>query len=67
MNANIFGDGYLPDGVILRNAFNDGWQWGGPYAQYIIDQWTRNALTAEGARIRPAFGASFTSTGCTGE
>ncbi len=67
LNANIFGDGYLPDGVILRNAFNDGWQWGGPYAQYIIDQWTRNALTAEGARIRPAFGASFTSTGCTGE
>ena len=53
LNANIFGDGYLPDGVILRNAFNDGWQWGGPYAQYIIDQWTRNALTAEARQDSP--------------
>ena len=35
MNENIFGDGYLPDGLILRQAFNDGWSWGGANTAFI--------------------------------
>ncbi|MGA2254755.1 MAG: lamin tail domain-containing protein, partial [Thermoguttaceae bacterium] len=53
MNENIFGDGYLPDGLVLRQAFNDGWSWGGASTQFIIDQWTRNALTALGTQNTP--------------
>ena len=37
LNENIFGDGYLPDGLVLRQAFNDGWSWGGASTQFIID------------------------------
>ena len=53
MNENIFGDGYLPDGLVLRQAFNDGWSWGGANTQFIIDQWTRDALTALGTQNTP--------------
>ena len=53
MNENIFGDGYLPDGMVLRQAFNDGWSWGGAATQFIIDQWTRDALTALGTQNTP--------------
>ena len=53
LDENIFGDGYLPDGLILRQAFNDGWSWGGASTQFIIDQWTRDALTALGTQNTP--------------
>ena len=60
MNYDIFGDGYEPDRLILRHGFNDGWAWGGANTQFIIDQWTRDALTALGnaeyaGRLGPAF------------
>ena len=53
MDENIFGDGYLPDGLVLRAAFNDGWSWGGASTQFIIDQWTRDALAALGTQNTP--------------
>ena len=53
LDENIFGDGYLPDGLVLRQAFNDGWSWGGASTQFIIDQWTRDALTALGTQNTP--------------
>ena len=53
LNENIFGDGYLPDGLVLRQGFNDGWSWGGANTQFIIDQWTRDALTALGTQNTP--------------
>ncbi len=53
MNDNLFGDGYDADRLILRSAFNDGWTWGGANSQYIIDQWTRDALTALGTPNTP--------------
>ena len=53
LDENIFGDGYLPDGLILRQGFNDGWSWGGASTQFIIDQWTRDALTALGTQNTP--------------
>ena len=53
MDENLFGDGYLPDGLVLRQAFNDGWSWGGANTQFIIDQWTRDALTALGTQNTP--------------
>ena len=53
MNYDIFGDGYKPDRLILRHGFNDGWAWGGANAQYIIDKWTRDALTALGTQNTP--------------
>ncbi len=36
-----------------RHGFNDGWAWGGANSQYIIDQWTRDALTATGTQNTP--------------
>ena len=53
LEENIFGDGYEPDGLILRQAFNDGWSWGGANTQFIIDSWTREALTALGTQNTP--------------
>ncbi|MGA2068975.1 MAG: lamin tail domain-containing protein, partial [Thermoguttaceae bacterium] len=53
MPENIFGDGYLPDGLILRQAFNDGWSWGGASTAFIHDQWVRDALTALGTQNTP--------------
>ena len=53
LNENIFGDGYMADGLVLRAGFNDGWSWGGANTQFIIDQWTRNALTALGTQNSP--------------
>ncbi|MGA2501636.1 MAG: CotH kinase family protein, partial [Tepidisphaeraceae bacterium] len=44
----IFGDGYMADNLIFRQGFNDSWSGGGTSAQYIVDQWTRNTLTALG-------------------
>ena len=43
----------MPDGLILRQAFNDGWAWGGANTQFIIDQWTRDTLTALGTQNSP--------------
>ena len=53
MSYDIFGDGYKPDRLILRHGFNDGWSWGGATPQFIIDQWTRDALTALGTQNTP--------------
>ena len=53
LDENIFGDGYLPDGLILRQAFNDGWSWGGANTAFIHDQWVRDALTALGTQNTP--------------
>ncbi|MGA2033900.1 MAG: lamin tail domain-containing protein, partial [Thermoguttaceae bacterium] len=53
MNENIFGNGYKPDGLVLRHGFNDGWSWGGANTQFIIDKWTRDALTALGTQNTP--------------
>ena len=53
LDENIFGDGYLPDGLILRQGFNDGWSWGGANTAFIHDQWVRDALTALGTQNTP--------------
>ena len=53
MNYDIFGDGYLPDGLVLRQGFNDGWSGGGGGTQFIRDQWIRNVLTALGTQNSP--------------
>ncbi len=53
LDENIFGDGYLPDGLILRQGFNDGWSWGGANTAFIHDQWVRDALTALGTPNTP--------------
>ena len=53
MDENLFGDGYLPDGLILRQAFNDGWSWGGANAAFIHDSWIRDTLTALGTQNTP--------------
>ena len=53
LDENIFGDGYLPDGLVLRQAFNDGWSWGGASTAFIHDSWVRDALTALGTQNTP--------------
>ena len=53
LDENIFGDGYLPDGLVLRQGFNDGWAWGGANTAFIHDQWVRDALTALGTQNTP--------------
>ena len=53
LNENIFGDGYLPDGLVLRGAFNDGWSWGGSSTAFIHDSWVRDTLTALGTQNTP--------------
>ena len=53
MDENLFGDGYLPDGLVLRQAFNDGWSWGGVKPSSSSTQWTRDALTALGTQNTP--------------
>jgi hypothetical protein len=53
MKENIYGDGYFPDRLILRSGFNDSFAYYGTNAQYIIDQWTRDALTALGTQNTP--------------
>ncbi len=53
MDENLFGDGYFPKGLVLRQGFNDGWSWGGASTQFIIDSWVRDTLTALGTQNQP--------------
>ena len=59
ISANLFGDGYLPDRLILRQRIQQLLcvVWHRP--QFIIDQWTRDALTALGTQNTPGFGSTF--------
>ncbi|MGA2068682.1 MAG: lamin tail domain-containing protein, partial [Thermoguttaceae bacterium] len=53
MAENLFGSGYEPDGLVLRQGFNDGWSWGGANTAFIHDEWVRDTLTALGTPNTP--------------